>query len=211
MTARLPRGAFLIALAVTCLIGNVALGASDPAADGGHSPAASAEEPNPLAVDPDLAIWTAVIFVLLLLVLGKFAWPPIMQALDEREKGIADNIAAAEAKHVEAKELLTQYEARLASAAEEVRELLDEARRDAEHTKTQIVNEARQAAQAEHDRSMRDVQQATDVAMKQLAEKSASLAIELAGKVVGDELTQTHQDRLVREALGKLAASPSEN
>src|SRR5437870_13521471 len=55
--------------------------------------------PNPLAVDPDLAIWTAVVFLLLLLVLGKFAWPQITEALEERERKIADNIAAAAARH----------------------------------------------------------------------------------------------------------------
>lgn len=165
--------------------------------------------PNPLAVDPDLAIWTAVIFLVLLAVLGKFAWPPIVEALEQREKRIADHISAAEAKHEEAKQVLAQHEARLAAAADEVRALLEEARRDAENTKAQIIAEARQAAQTEHDRALRDVQQATDVAMKQLAETSAVLAVQLASKVVQDEISPAQQDRLVREAVGRLAASPT--
>jgi F-type H+-transporting ATPase subunit b len=154
-----------------------------------------------------------VIFLVLLAVLGKFAWPPIVQALEEREQRIADHIAAAEARHQEAKAVLAQHEAKLAAAADEVRELLEEARRDAEHTKCQIVAEARTAAQAEHDRAVREVHQATDVAMKQLAETSATLAVTLAGKVVQEELSAKHQDRLVREAIGRLTtvATPSQN
>jgi F-type H+-transporting ATPase subunit b len=179
------------------------------AEEGAAAEHATAGEPNPLAVDPDLAIWTAVVFLVLLAVLGKFAWPPIVEALEQRERRIADQIAAAEAKHEEAKQILAQHEARLASAADEVRALLEEARRDAEHTKAQIVAEARQAAQTEHDRALRDVQQATDVAMKQLAETSAVLAVQLASKVVQEEISPAQQDRLVREAVGRLAASPT--
>jgi F-type H+-transporting ATPase subunit b len=189
------------------------------AADGAPTGEASADSheaagsANPLAVDPDLAIWTAVVFLVLMAVLGKFAWPPITKALEEREKRIADHIAAAEAKHDEAKAVLAQHEAKLAAAADEVRGLLEEARRDAEHTKSQIVAEARAAAQAEQDRAIREVHQATDVAMKQLAETSATLAVQLAGKVVQEELSASHQDRLVREAISRLttATTPSKN
>ena len=177
-------------------------------AEGTHEPSG---EPNPLGFDPDLAIFTGIVFLVLLAVLGKFAWPPIVKALEERERRIADHIAAAEAKQEEARQVLAQHEAKLAAAADEVRALLEEARRDAEHTKSQIVAEARQAAQAEHDRALRDVQQATEVAMKQLAETSATLAVDLASKVVQQELSAAHQDRLVREAVGRLATSPSKN
>ena len=65
--------------------------------------------PNPLAVDPDLAIWTLVVFVILFLVLGKFAWPQITAALEERERKIADNIAAAKALNEDAKRLLAEH------------------------------------------------------------------------------------------------------
>ncbi len=103
-------------------------------------------DPNPLAVDLDLAIWTGVVFALLFFVLSKFAWPQISAALEERELRIEDNIAAAQGKHEEAKLLLAQHEAKLATAADDVRALLEEARRDAEHTKAQILVEAKQAA-----------------------------------------------------------------
>jgi len=168
--------------------------------------------PNPLAVDPDLAIWTGVIFAVLLFVLGKTAWPQISAALDEREKRIDGNIADAEAKHEEAKQLLAEHEAKLARAADEVRELLEEARRDAEHTKGGILAEAKEAANQERDRALRDVQRAADTAMKTLAQSSANLAVDLASKVVKQNITADQQAQLVRDALSTLAASsPSKN
>ena len=169
-------------------------------------------DPNPLAFDIDLAICTAVVFALLLFVLGKAAWPQISTALDEREKRIEGNIADAAAKHEDAKQLLAEHEAKLAKAADEVRELLEEARRDAEHTKSEIIAEAKKAADLERDRALRDVERAADTALKSLAESSANLAIDLAGKVVKQNISADQQAQLVRDALSSLAASsPSNN
>ncbi len=177
-----------------------------------HDEAAESGPPSPMTFDPDLAIFSAVVFLLLLAILGKFAWPTITAALEEREKRIEDNITAAAAKHEEAKQLLAEHEAKLAEASGEVRELLEEARRDAEHTKSQIVDEAKKAAAAERDRAIREVDLAADAAMKRLAETSANLAVDLAGKVVRTNITADQQSQLVRDALAQLnQLSPSNN
>jgi F-type H+-transporting ATPase subunit b len=149
---------------------------------------------------------------MLFAVLWKFAWGPISVALEKREHAIAENIASAQRSQEEAKEMLAQYEKKLAGAADQVREMLDEARRDAEHTKLQIVAEAKAAAQAEHERGMRDIRTATDAAVKELSERSTDLAIQLAGKVIASKLTPEERSRLVQDSLGKFAAStPSKN
>ena len=118
---------------------------------------AAAGGADPLTLNPDLAIWTLVVFLVLLAVLKAFAWGPIVNALQAREQGITDQISAAAAKHEEAKLLLVEHEARLAAAADDVRAMLEEARRDAEHTKQEIVNEARAAADAERQRDRKSV------------------------------------------------------
>jgi len=180
--------------------------------DTGHSAADQGGESNPLVVDIDLAIWTAVVFAVLLFLLNRYAWPVISTALVEREQRIEDTLAAAQARHDEAKQLLAEHEARLASAAGDVRALLEEARRDAEHTKEQIIAEAKQASDQERDRAIRDVERATNQAMKNLAETSANLAVDLAGKVVRQNITAEQQAELVRDALGSLSAiGPSKN
>jgi F-type H+-transporting ATPase subunit b len=174
------------------------------------APAAHGEErgdPNPLAVDPDLAVWTGVVFLVLFGFLSYFAWPNISAALLERERLIENNIAEAAAKHDEAKQLLVQYEAKLASAANEVRGLLEEARRDAEHTKSEILADAKKAADAERDRALRDVERAAEAAMKNIGETIANQAVDLASKVVSRNLTPEQHSQLVRDALSTLAAS----
>ncbi len=160
----------------------------------------------------DMAIYTFIVFLLLLAILGKFAWPAITAALEERERNIEGNIAAAAAKHEEAKELLAAQEARLAETSGEMRELMEEARRDAGRAKAQILVEAKKAASAERDRAIHEVDMATEAAMQRLAETSANLAVDLAGKVVRTHITQDQQSQLVRDALARLAqSSPSES
>ena len=165
--------------------------------------ASSAGGPNPLSTDPDLAIWTAVVFALLLLVLGKFAWRPIMEALERREQSVADHISSAEQKHEEAKQQLVAYEQKLASASDEVREMLEEARRDAEHTKQEIISEAKAAAQAEHERALRDVRTAKEAALKEIGESGAAFAVELAGKIVRKELSEKDHASMIRDAVSQ--------
>jgi F-type H+-transporting ATPase subunit b len=168
---------------------------------------AGANLESPAEFRSDLAIYTFVVFLLLVAILGALAWPKISTALLEREKRIEANIAAAEAKHEDAKRLLAEHEARLASAAAEVKALLDEARRDAEGTKAEIIAEAQKAAKAERDRAVRDIEIAADHALKNMAETSANLAVDLAGKVIRESINPAKQQELVRTALARLNAN----
>ena len=134
----------VLAIALIFSVPSYAASGEGHAEDLGHGNA-SAQLNDASEFKTDLAIYTIVVFLLLLAILSKFAWPVVIEALEEREKKIEGNISAAAAKHDEAKQLLAEHEAKLARAADEVRELLEEARRDAEHTKGQIIAEAKQA------------------------------------------------------------------
>lgn len=164
----------------------------------------AAAEANPVSISTDLAFWTLVVFVVLLIVLRLVAWKPITEALQKRENAIAGEIAAANAKHEDAKRLLAAHELKLASAADQIRELLEEARRDAEHTKQEIVAEAKSAANAERQRAVREVELARDTALKQLAETSANMAVSLASSAIRQNLTAEQQSRIVRESLSMI-------
>lgn len=184
---------------------------SDHGSDAHGDDSHAASGPDPLAFDPDLALWTLVVFAALLMVLKTAAWGPIMRGLEAREESIVGNLDAASAKHDEAKALLAEHEKKLAGAADEVRVLLEEARRDAEHTKEDIVAEAKAAADAERERAVRDIDQARDVVVRQLAEQTAGLAVDLASKVVRQDITPARQGEIVDEALNRFAGSASEN
>ena len=160
---------------------------------------------NPLSWKSDLAIWTGVVFVLLLLVLGKFAWGPIADGLDKRESRIAGEIAAAEKANADAKTQLEEYQKKLAAAGDEVRQLIEQAKRDAEATGQSIVQKARDEAEAEKRRAVEDIELATAGALKDLAERSANLAVDLAGKIVQQRLSAEEHSALINEAVSKFA------
>ena len=142
-------------------------------AEAEHSAAASEEESaggGLLGVQKDLAIWTAVVFLLLLAVLWRFAWGPISEGLLKREKLISDQIAEAEQTNRQAKDLLAEYEQRLARSQDEVRAILDQARRDADQAGRSLIEKARAEAKREEEKAVREIDAAAAGAMKELAE-----------------------------------------
>lgn len=160
---------------------------------------------NPLAPSAwklDLALWTAVVFLCLLVILGKFAWKPLMAGLDKRERGIADQIAQAEEANRQAKQLLADYEGRLVSAKDEVRGLLDQGRRDAEKLGHELIEKAKDEARAEGKRAAEQIEAAADAAVRDLADRGAALAVELAGKIVRAKLNPADHAKLIEEAVG---------
>lgn len=168
---------------------------------------ASPDLSKPEEFKQDLAFFTFVVFLVLLAILWKFAWGPIIEALERREKMVADHIAQAELNHAEAKRLLAEYERKLDAAAGEVRELMEEARRDAEKTKQSILAEAKAGAEAERVRALRDIDSATDAALESLSKRSADLAVDLAGKILQTQLSPADHARLISEAMAKFPAN----
>ena len=163
---------------------------------------------DPSQFRSDLAIWTFVVFFCLLLILGKFAWGPVMDGLDQREQSIATMIEEAKQGQEKAAEQLKQYEAKLAAAGEEARELVARARKDAETAKDRILAEAQQAADRQRLRAIEDIQVAKNVALQEITEKSVDLAVNLAGRIVRQQLKAEDHSQLIREAMDQL---PSRN
>ena len=177
----------------------------------GHGDAANSGTPDPLATDPDLAIWTLIVFLVMLAILSQTAWKPIMEGLKARENNITGAIAAAQRTHEDAKALLAEHQAKIAGAAEQVREMLAEAQRDAESTIAKAKADAKAEFDEERKRATRDIEQAKDAAVRALAERTAGLAIDLAGRVVKQEITPARQSEIVREALGRFAGNGNSN
>ena len=165
----------------------------------------------PEELKKDLAIYTFITFLLLLGILWKFAWGPISEGLHKREQAVADNIAAAEEANEEAHRLTADYEAKLQGAADEVREMIEEARRDADVTRQQIVEQAQADAAREVDRATREINVAKDAALKDLGTLSANLAVNLAGEIVRRELQSADHADLIKTAMANLPTDPSNN
>jgi F-type H+-transporting ATPase subunit b len=156
----------------------------------------------------ELGFWTLFVFAGLLAVLAKFAWKPLIDALESREQHVRTELAEAAAAHEKAKTLLAQHEKILEGAQTEIRALMDEARRDAQHARDDIVKQAQTEAQSTRDRAVRDIEQAKDKALQELFAKVADVATDLAGQIVHRSLNpQDHRD-LVAQVIKDL---PSRN
>ncbi len=162
---------------------------------------AAGGSPNLFAGDVGNAIWTLVIFLLVVFVLGKFAWGPILSTLQTRESFIHDALAKAKRDRDEAEARLREYEARLATARGEATAIVDEGRRDADVVKRRIEAEARAEADKTIERAKREIQIATDTATKELYTLSAKLATQLAAQVIGRELSPQDHQRLISDAI----------
>ncbi len=152
----------------------------------------------------DLGIFTLVVFVALLAILGKYAWGPMLAGLDAREAGLHKVHADAGTARDEAQKALDEIKARLAKAHEEVRAMLDEARRDGQVVKDQLKADAAADIQSERGRGLKEIEMARDQALQDIYQQSVQLASLLSTKVIKRELTPADHTRLVDEALADL-------
>lgn len=155
-----------------------------------------------LIPDVAVAIATILVFVLLLVVLRKAAWGPILTGLQAREKGIRDAIEGAEKANADAKGLLAEYQQKVGKAADEARAIVEEGRRDAELLKSRIVAEATAEAGRERERALRDIEIARQGALKDVYDEVAAVATDVAGRILGERLDPAGHRRLVDEAVG---------
>ncbi len=166
-----------------------------------------AEEINIFRPALDLSIWTLVVFGVLLFVLSKFAWKPMLDGLRRREEGIRNAIREAEDTRAEAHRLRDQLQGEVNNAHLKVREIIDDARRDAERTTQDMVAKARGEIQTERDRLRREIGTARDQALQEIWQQSAQLATLISAKAIGKKLAPDDHRRLVDEALSDLGTA----
>jgi F-type H+-transporting ATPase subunit b len=157
---------------------------------------------NPL-VSPELGLifWTALSFLILLFVLKKFAWKPILGAVTEREQGILDALASAEKAKLEMENLTADNERILKEARVERENLLKEAR----EIKTKMIADAKDEAQVQANNMIAQAQIAIESekksAMAELKNHVAGLSIDIAEKVVREELSNKDKQLKLVESM----------
>lgn len=176
------------------------LTAATAAAAGSHEGAA----PSPFTGNIGNAIWTLLIFGLVVLTLGRFAWRPMLEALQKREEFIRESLESARRDREAAQAALRDYESRIAKAREEASAIVEEGRRDAELVRRRIEEEARASADQMIERAKREIGIARDTALRELYEQSARLATTMAGNLLKRQITAEDQERLVEEAVAQI-------
>ncbi len=157
-----------------------------------------------LDVNSGLIIWTIVTFILLLLVLQKFAWKPLLQSLQQREEHVRNSLERAEQAKKEAEHLLEENRRQLQQAEQEGHRLLSETRSLAEKLKEEIIDKANQQSRRLIDQAREEIQRDKEVALTELRGEVADLAIHAAEKILNETLDETKHRKIVDGYLKQL-------
>jgi F-type H+-transporting ATPase subunit b len=148
--------------------------------------------------------WTLVTFVVLLVLLAKFAWGPIIAAMNAREAGIRGDLDKARAERDEAERLLGEHRALVDQARRERADAVEAGRRDADRLKSEILEEARKQREQLVQQAQSQIASGLRQARTELKGEAADLAILVAGKLIGANLDDTTQKRLVEDYIADL-------
>jgi F-type H+-transporting ATPase subunit b len=155
-------------------------------------------------INPGLIVWTIITFLVLLSVMKKFAWKPILEMLEEREAKIRTALDEADRARVEAAEMLKQNEKNLSRAEEEYQKMIREGKALAEKLKEDIVAKAKQQAQQEVKLATEEIQRNVDAAKLQLRAEVADLAIKATEKILEETLDEKKQKQLIDSVMNQL-------
>jgi F-type H+-transporting ATPase subunit b len=155
---------------------------------------------------PGLTIWTAITFLLLVVLLSKFAWGPIVRMLDERERTIREAIEQAKKERAEAERALAEQKATLAAAQREAAELAQKSKQEVEVLRADLTAKARKEADDLVAQARKQIQEEKSKALAELKGQVADLAIDAARRLIQSSLDEKSQRALVEEYIAKLPA-----
>lgn len=157
-----------------------------------------------LKVDPGLLLWTVITFVVLLLLLWKTAWKPIVEALDARAEKIRGDIDQADKSRQEAEKVLAEHKELMANAKDESAKIIAQGREEAEKVKAEIMEKAQGEAKDLAERAKKEIVMAKDSALNELKTEIVSISTDIASKIIDKNLKPEDQNALVEEALNKI-------
>ena len=149
-------------------------------------------------------ITTLVIFILLIVILSKTAWGPIVKGLEARENKIRGDIRDAEAARARAEATLKQYQQQLATAEQQVRDLLAKASADAQQLATSIRTNAQAEAEEVKERATKEIESAKNQALGEIYDQAATLGTTIAEKILRRNLNADDQRDLVQASLEQM-------
>ncbi len=152
----------------------------------------------------DLGIYTLIVFGLMLLILGKYAWPQISEGLKKREAAIVGAREEAVKDRHAAEQRLVEAKRQLDEAAQQARAIVEEARRDAEALRASEREVGIKEAASERERAKREIESAKDVALQEIYLQAVQLAATLSSKTIRRQLSAEDHRRLLDESLAEI-------
>jgi F-type H+-transporting ATPase subunit b len=158
-----------------------------------------------LDINPGLIIWTAVTFIALIFILKRFAWKPILSALDQREGAIRESLEKAEKAKEEAQKIFEQNQSNLNKAEEESRKIIEQSRAFAEKLKEQMLLDSKQQSRKLLEDASAEIDRKKDEAFNDLKNQIAEIAINAAEKILSENLNKETQKKIVDKYIGEIA------
>ncbi len=159
------------------------------------------------AVSPGLAIWSVATFLVLLGVLRRFAWRPMLAALDAREHRIQEAIDDAQRQRQEADTLLTQYREQLAEGRRQAQAVVAESRAAADRLRKELEEKARRDSQAMLESARREIERERDAAIEVLRRESVDLAMAAVARLLKENPDGERDRRLIQGYIDRIHAS----
>ena len=155
---------------------------------------------NLLYSSPGLAIWTTITFSVVLILLWKFAWKPIISALDARNAKVEDDLNQSKELREKAEDLMKDYEQKIEAAKTEALQIVDEGRKDAEENSAIILKEAQDEAAKIRERVTNEIEQAKLKALAEIEAKIVDLTVQVVSEVMMKDIDDLqHRDMISRE------------
>lgn len=145
-------------------------------------------------------------FFILVAILAKFAYKPILNLMAERKARIANDLDQAAQAKEEAHRMRSEYQAQLQSARKEAQEIVEQAVQEAKSISAQELSALRQQLQAERDKARREIEEEREQAMKSLREDIISLSVAMAGKVIERDMDSAADTKLIDEAIKRMSS-----
>ena len=159
--------------------------------------------------DPGLAIWTIFTFLVLVALLSKFAWKPLMLMLDTRQESIKKSLADAETAKRELERLQEESSHIIRKARVEAESIVSKSWSDAEKLREEMKVKAKAEADAIVKESQRQIEIETGRALRQIRSEVADLSIAIASKVIQRNVSREDNDRLIQDTLKQIESSRS--
>ena len=149
-------------------------------------------------------IWTVIIFVVLLIVLRKFAWGPLLAALDEREQNIKEALEQAQKTQRETELVLAENQRRTDEGFKRAEEIVQQARQEAEQMRQRMLEEAKAESRRVTEQGLRRIEAEQRAAMEEIRKMAGDLAIQAAGRLIQVSLSDQQQREIVDKFLAEV-------
>ncbi len=152
-----------------------------------------------------LSLWTTAVFLSLLAILWKFAWGPILKAVQDREDGIQSTLDQAANERGEAAKLLAEHRQQMADARRQAQQMIAEGKEAGERVRQGIEEKARAEGDAMIERARESIEREKDAALEELRKESVDLALAAAAKLVQESLDEKKDRELVMGFIDELS------